>query len=100
MTTRRVGKCNNALIKEWCIAAYMWKRPTGEVLRNIVPVYICVQQLLVKEHAVFQCREHKIFCQEGAPHLSLNISRGQEDLWSCHPGDNECTHTRRKVKAL
>lgn len=43
---------------------------------------------------------HEIFCHEGASHLSLNISRGWEDLWSCHPGDNECTHVQRKVKML
>lgn len=81
----------SALIKEWCITAHMWRRPNmrywGIQSASACP-YLAAASQGTRCVIVWGC---EIFCHEGAPHLSLNISRVREDLWSCHAGANECT---------
>lgn len=85
----------NALIKEWCVTACTQRRPNLRcwgIQCASAYLYLAAASQGTCCVIVWGC---EIFCHEGALHLSLNISRVREDLWSCHPGDNECTHIEK-----
>lgn len=65
----------NALIKEWFIAAYMWRRPNLKcwgMQSASAYLYLAAASQGTCCEIVRGC---EILCHEGAPHLSLNISR-------------------------
>jgi len=53
-----------------------------------VPVHICILTAASQGTCCVTLWGHEIVCREGAPHLSSDVSRAWEDLWSCQPGDN------------